>query len=88
MVQCSETNRALQLIFHGDPLPTKEHSLALADDEAISSPPCYPPSGEPTTRSVGYVPNKGQNQGYGCIGISTYKEAGVHEQDIAMTKFW
>ena len=47
-----------------------------------------PAGGEPTTWSVCYIPNKGQNHGYGCIGISAYKEAGVHEQDIAMTKFW
>ena len=47
-----------------------------------------PAGGEPTIWSVCYIPNKGQNHGYGCIGISAYKEAGVHEQDIAMTKFW
>jgi hypothetical protein len=47
-----------------------------------------PAGGEPTTWSVCYIPNKGQNHGYGCIGISAYKEAGVYEQDIAMTKFW
>ena len=47
-----------------------------------------PAGGEPTTWSVCYIPVKGQGHGYGCIGISAYKEAGVHEQDIAMTKFW
>lgn len=47
-----------------------------------------PAGGEPTTWSVCYIPNKGQNKGYGCIGIGAYKEAGVHEQDIDMTKFW
>src|SRR5438094_5290462 len=47
-----------------------------------------PAGGDPTTWSVCYIPNKGQNHGYGCIGISAYKEAGVHEQDIDMTKFW
>jgi hypothetical protein len=47
-----------------------------------------PAGGEPTTWSVCYIPNKGQNHGYGCIGISAYKEVGVHEQDIDMTKFW
>jgi hypothetical protein len=47
-----------------------------------------PPGGEPTTWSVCYIPIKGQGHGYGCIGVSAYKEAGMHEQDIAMTKFW
>jgi len=47
-----------------------------------------PPGGEPTTWSVCYIPNKGQNHGYGCIGTDVYKEAGVYEKDIAMTKFW
>jgi len=39
-------------------------------------------------RSVCYIPNKGQNHGYGCIGTDVYKEAGVYEKDIPMTKFW
>ena len=47
-----------------------------------------PVGGEPTTWSVCYIPNKGQNHGYGCIGTDVYKEAGVYEKDIAMTKFW
>ena len=47
-----------------------------------------PPGGQPTTWSVCYIPNKGQNHGYGCIGVGVYKEAGVYEQDISMTKFW
>ena len=38
--------------------------------------------------SVCYIPNKGQNHGYGCIGTDTYKEKGVYEKDIPMTKFW
>ncbi len=47
-----------------------------------------PAGSEPTTWSVCYIPNKGQNKGYGCLGINAYKEVGVYEQDIAMTKFW
>ena len=47
-----------------------------------------PVSGEPTTWSVCYIPNKGPNQGYGCIGTDVYKEASVYEKDIDMTKFW
>lgn len=47
-----------------------------------------PEGGEPTTWSVCYIPNKGQKHGYGCIGTSVYKEAGVYEKDIDMTKFW
>jgi hypothetical protein len=47
-----------------------------------------PAGGEPTTWSVCYIPNKGQNHGYGCIGTDVYREAGVYEKDIPMTKFW
>ncbi|MBS0207055.1 MAG: hypothetical protein JSS49_29615 [Planctomycetes bacterium] len=47
-----------------------------------------PEGGEPTTWSVCYIPNKGQKHGYGCIGTSVYKDAGVYEKDIDMTKFW
>ena len=47
-----------------------------------------PAGGEPTTWSVCYIPNKGQNHGYGCIGTDVYKETGVYEKDIDMTKFW
>jgi hypothetical protein len=47
-----------------------------------------PAGGEPTTWSVCYIPNKGQNHGYGCVGTDVYKDAGVYEKDIAMTKFW
>ncbi|QDV24667.1 hypothetical protein [Aureliella helgolandensis] len=47
-----------------------------------------PPGSEPTTWSVCYIPNKGQNHGYGCIGTDVYKEVGVYEKDIDMTKFW
>src|SRR6478672_11426577 len=47
-----------------------------------------PAGGEPTTWSVCYIPNKGQRHGYGCLSAPVYKEAGVYEKDIAMTKFW
>ena len=47
-----------------------------------------PPGGEATTWSVCYIPNKGQKNGYGCFNTPVYKEAGVFEQDISMTKFW
>ena len=47
-----------------------------------------PPGGQPTTWSVCYIPNKGQNHGYGCIGTGVYKEKGVIEKDIDMTSFW
>ena len=47
-----------------------------------------PAGSEPTQWSVCYIPNKGQNHGYGCIGTDTYKEKGVYEKDIPMTKFW
>lgn len=47
-----------------------------------------PAGGEPTTWSLCYIPNKGQKNGYGCTGTVIYKEKGVYEQDIAMTRFW
>jgi len=47
-----------------------------------------PTGGEPTTWSVCYIPNKGRNHGYGCIGTDVYQEAGVYEKDVDMTKFW
>ncbi|MDB6139531.1 MAG: hypothetical protein JWO94_2603 [Verrucomicrobiaceae bacterium] len=47
-----------------------------------------PPGGEPTTWSVCYIPNKGQGNGYGCIGTDVYKETGVYERDLSMKTFW
>ncbi len=47
-----------------------------------------PEATQPTTWSVCYIPNKGQNHGYGCIGTPVYKDKGVFEKDIAMTSFW
>ncbi|MHA3772944.1 hypothetical protein ACXR0O_15525 [Verrucomicrobiota bacterium sgz303538] len=47
-----------------------------------------PAGGEPTTWSVCYIPYKGQMQGYGCFNTDVYKEKGVYEKDVAMTKFW
>ncbi|MFO1042754.1 MAG: hypothetical protein U0941_13255 [Planctomycetaceae bacterium] len=47
-----------------------------------------PAGGEATTWSVCYIPNKGRDKGYGCFNTPVYKDAGVHELDIPMTKFW
>lgn len=47
-----------------------------------------PEGSEPTTWSVCYIPNKGRDKGYGCFNTPVYKEEGVYEQDISMTKFW
>lgn len=47
-----------------------------------------PDGGQPTTWSVCYIPYKGQNHGYGCIGTGVYREKGVVEKDISMTSFW
>jgi lysophospholipase L1-like esterase len=47
-----------------------------------------PAGGEATTWSVCYIPHKGQKNGYGCFNTPVYKEAGVYELDIPMTKFW
>ena len=47
-----------------------------------------PAGSQPTTWSVCYIPNKGQNHGYGCIGTGVYKETGLVEKDLDMTTFW
>ncbi len=47
-----------------------------------------PKDAEPTTWSVCYIPNKGQKNGYGCLGVKAYGKEGVYEQDISMTSFW
>lgn len=47
-----------------------------------------PAGDQPTTWSVCYIPYKGQNHGYGCIGTGVYKTTGVHEKDLDMTTFW
>src|SRR5688572_30452753 len=47
-----------------------------------------PDGGEPTQWNLCYIPNKGQKNGYGCTTTGVYKEKGVYEQDVAMTKFW
>jgi hypothetical protein len=47
-----------------------------------------PEGGQPTSWSLCYIPNKGQKNGYGCTTTGVYKEKGVLEQDVSMTKFW
>ncbi|HVE41468.1 MAG TPA: hypothetical protein VNM14_16355 [Planctomycetota bacterium] len=47
-----------------------------------------PEGGQPTSWSLCYIPNKGQKNGYGCTTTGVYKEKGVTEQDVSMTKFW
>ena len=47
-----------------------------------------PAGDEPTTWSICYIPNKGQKNGYGCLGSDIYKKVGVYEKDISMKEFW
>ncbi len=47
-----------------------------------------PAGSEPTTWSICYIPNKGQKNGYGCLGTDVYREKGIYEKDISMLKFW
>ena len=47
-----------------------------------------PVGDEPTTWSICYIPNKGQKNGYGCLGTDIYKKVGVYEKDISMKEFW
>jgi len=41
-----------------------------------------------TTWSVCYIPNKGQKNGYGCLGTHIYRTKGVYEKDVLMNSFW
>jgi hypothetical protein len=47
-----------------------------------------PAGGEGTQWNICYIPNKGQNGGYGCAATDVYKEKGVYEKDLPMTAFW
>ncbi|MCB1234671.1 MAG: hypothetical protein KDM91_06330 [Verrucomicrobiae bacterium] len=47
-----------------------------------------PAGDQPTTWSVCYIPYRGQNHGYGCVGTGVYTGKGVIEKDLDMTKFW
>ena len=47
------------------------------------------PAGDaPTTWSICYIPNKGQKNGYGCLGTDIYLKPGVYEKDVSMKDFW
>jgi hypothetical protein len=47
------------------------------------------PAGDvPTFWSVCYIPVKGQKNGYGCTGSSTYTSTGVFDHEESMLKFW
>lgn len=47
-----------------------------------------PPGNEPTTWTICYIPNRGQKNGYGCMGTDLYRTTGVYEKDVPMTAFW
>jgi hypothetical protein len=47
-----------------------------------------PAGGEPTTWNLCYIPNKGQKNNYGCTTTVVYKDKGVYDSDVSMTKFW
>lgn len=47
-----------------------------------------PPGSEPTMWTICYIPNKGQGNGYGCMGTDLFREKGVYEKDVPMTAFW
>lgn len=47
-----------------------------------------PKGDEPTVWNVCYIPNKGQKNGYGCLATDVYKQTGVFEKEVDMTKFW
>ncbi len=47
-----------------------------------------PAGGEPTTWTICYIPNKGQKNGYGCMGTDVFRDSGVYEKDVSMLKFW
>lgn len=41
-----------------------------------------------TTWSICYIPNKGQKNGYGCLGTPIYRTKGIYEKDVPMNSFW
>ncbi|MDA0196557.1 MAG: hypothetical protein O2951_16205 [Bacteroidetes bacterium] len=45
------------------------------------------PSKAPTTWSLCYIPNKGQNNNYGCTSTGIYTDEGVYDKDVSMTLF-
>jgi hypothetical protein len=47
-----------------------------------------PAGSEAAQWSVCFIPYKGLKQGYGCFNTDVYKEKGVYEKDVSMTKFW
>jgi hypothetical protein len=47
-----------------------------------------PPGNEPTLWTICYIPNRGQKNGYGCMGTELYRTTGVYEKDVPMTAFW
>ena len=47
-----------------------------------------PDGGTPATWTLCYIPNKGQKNGYGCVGTQAYKKKGVYERDVKMSEFW
>lgn len=47
-----------------------------------------PAGGQATSWSVCYIPYKGRNHGYGCIGTGPYTATGLIERDLDMTTFW
>ncbi len=47
------------------------------------------PAGDvPTMWSLCYIPNKGQNNNYGCLSSPNYNKTGIFEKDQKMTEFW
>ena len=47
------------------------------------------PKGDiPTVWSLCYIPNKGQNNNYGCTNTPRYTAEGVYEKVVKMNEFW
>lgn len=47
-----------------------------------------PPGGAPTFWSICYLPNKGRDNKYGCLGTPKYTKPGVYEKIQDMNTFW
>ncbi|WP_095533247.1 hypothetical protein [Jiulongibacter sediminis] len=47
-----------------------------------------PMGNEPTKWTICYIPNRGQDNGYGCTSTDLFTSEGVFEKDVSMHDFW
>ncbi|WP_298518408.1 hypothetical protein [uncultured Kordia sp.] len=47
-----------------------------------------PTGNEPTKWTLCYIPNKGQENMYGCTSTNLFTNEGIYEKDVSMNEFW